>query len=253
MNGRIVVSDRDAVRTIAIRHPGRTDALGGDLWLAISEAIESAQRNPAIRCLIVSGQSGAFAAGGNNAEEPEAVRSPGATRLLRALVGNRKPIVAAVDGAAEGIGTMIVFHCDYVVAGTTATFGSPLPPHDPVPDGAISLLAPRLLGHQRAFAMLVLRRPISAQDAHEARLVDAIVPPGQVMVEAERIARDICKRRADDIPAVLTRLKPPMEAMLQRMAEEDRCARQLSSAVAASPSGSRRTWRDRRSPSGSDG
>lgn len=252
MRGRIVVSDRDAVRTIAILHPEPTDARAGDLWLAISGAIESAQCNPAIRCLIVTGQSGAFAAG-STAEELEAGRSPGATRLLRALVGNRKPIVAAVDGAAEGIGTMIVFHCDHVVAGTTATFGSPLPPHDPVPDGAISLLAPRLLGHQRAFAMLVLRRPISAQDAHEARLVDAIVPPGQVMVEAERIARDICKRRADDIPAVLTRLKPPMEALLQRMAEEDRCARQLSSAAAASPSGSRRTWRDRRSPSGSDG
>jgi len=71
-------------------------------------------------------------------------------------VNNTKPIIAAVDGIA--IGTTMVFHCDYVIASTTATFQSPFIQYGLVPEGASSLLLPRMVGHQRAFSMLVMGR-----------------------------------------------------------------------------------------------
>lgn len=231
MSGCIVVSEWGAVRTIAMLHPENMNALTGDMCLGISKAIETAQRDPAICCLVVAGRFGVFKAGSDIRDhplEPGAPRSPDVRRLLQALARNAKPIVAAVDGLAAGIGTTMAFHCDHVVAGATATFASPVLPPDPVPYGAMSTLAPRLLGHQRAFAMLVLGRPMSAQDARDAGLVDVIVPPGQAILEAERIAQQICRSPTESVALARRVLKPPKQDVLQRMEEEDRWTMRLS-------------------------
>ena len=74
-------------------------------------------------------------------------------------------MIAAVDGVAIGIGTTMLFHCDYVLASTTATFSTPFIHLGLVPEGASSLLMPRTMGHQRAFAILVMGRTFSAEDA----------------------------------------------------------------------------------------
>lgn len=199
MAGRVVVSDEAAVRTIAVLRPEGINARADDLCLAMARAIESAQRNPAIRCIVVAGGFDGFAAGGEAAEHravggagSEGFPLPSVTGLLHTLASNAKPIIAAVEGAAAGIGTAIVFYCDQVIAATSATFTSPLESHDLVPDGAMSLLIPRRLAQHRAFAMLVPGRSMRAERAYETGLIDMIVPPGHAAVEAERLAREFC-------------------------------------------------------------
>ena len=90
-------------------------------------------------------------------------RASNALKLLYSLAHNVKPLIAAVDGVAIGIGTTMLFHCDYVLAGTTATFSTPFIHLGLVPEGASSLLMPRTMGHQRAFAMLVMGRTMTAR------------------------------------------------------------------------------------------
>ncbi len=72
-------------------------------------------------------------------------------RFLHALARNETPIVAAVNGNAVGVGTTMLLHCDYVVAGDTAKLSTPFVGSGLVPEAASSLIAPRLMGHARAF------------------------------------------------------------------------------------------------------
>ena len=90
------------------------------MYLAMSEAIGSAQSNDAIRCLILAGRSRVFTSGSEGAKSTQAELD-----FRQTLASNQKPIVAAADGLANGIGTLLVFHCDFVIADATATFSSP--------------------------------------------------------------------------------------------------------------------------------
>src|SRR3954467_6513282 len=120
MTGHLIVTDEDAARVITLRRPEKKNAITQDMYRAMSDAIDSAQNNPDIRCLIISGGSGVFTAG-NDLEDflkdgtsnTDAPRASNAVRFLHSLAHNVKPIIAAVDGIAIGIGTTMLFHCDY--------------------------------------------------------------------------------------------------------------------------------------------
>jgi enoyl-CoA hydratase/carnithine racemase len=224
----IIVSDEEATRTIVMRRPEKKNAISRQMFLTMSEAINSAQSNPDIRCLILSGRSGVFTAGDDVADfvqDASAKRDPAQARssviFLQALINNKKPIIAAVDGAAVGMGTTMVLHCDYVIAGTTASFLSPFVQYGLVPEGASSLLLPRMAGHQRAFSLLVMGRPMSAEEARVAGFVNVIVPPGHAIVEAQKAAREICALPPEAVAISRKLLKLPTEEVLRRMGQEE--------------------------------
>jgi enoyl-CoA hydratase/carnithine racemase len=228
MTEHIIVTDEDATRTITMRRPEKKNTLTQEMYLAMSDAIDSAQSNPAIRCFIITGRSGVFTAGNDIGDflqaattDRDVVRPRNSVIFLQSLVNNRKPIVAAVDGIAVGIGTTMLFHCDYVVASTTAAFSSPYLQYGLVPEGATSLLVPRMVGHQRAFAMLIMGRSMSAAEAREAGFVNVVVPPGHAVVVAQKVARDICSLPAEAVTISRKLLKLPTEDLVRRIGQED--------------------------------
>ena len=147
-------------------------------------------------------------------------RASNAAKFLYSLAHNVKPIIAAVDGVAIGIGTTMLFHCDYVLASKTATFSTPFINLGLVPEGASSLLAPRAMGHQRAFAMLVMGRKLTADDAHAAGFVNVVVAPGHTEAEARKVAREICALPAEAVAISRKLLKLPPEDMTRRIDQE---------------------------------
>jgi enoyl-CoA hydratase/carnithine racemase len=228
MPHHIIVSDEEATRTIVMRRPEKKNAISNEMFLAMSEAINSAQSDPAVRCLILTGRSGVFSAGDDVADfvaDTSTERDPAKARssviFLQALVNNKKPIIAAVDGMAVGMGTTMVLHCDYVIAGTTASFRSPFIQYGLVPEGASSLLLPRMAGHQRAFSLLVMGRPMSADEARLAGFVNVSVPPGHAIIEAQKAAREICALPPDAVAISRKLLKLPTEDVLRRMGQEE--------------------------------
>ncbi len=228
MSEHIIVTDEDSTRTIIMRRPEKKNTLTQEMYIAMSDAIDAAQSDPAIRCLVLAGSSGVFTAGNDISDFLQAatakdgvVRPRNAVIFLQSLVNNKKPIVAAVDGIAIGIGTTMIFHCDYVIASTTTTFQSPFIQYGLVPEGASSLLLPRMVGHQRAFSMLVMGRPVSAQDAREAGFVNTVVPPGHAIVEARKVAREICALPVDAVAISRKLLKLPTEEIVRRIGEEN--------------------------------
>src|SRR4030095_3577561 len=193
----------------------------------MSDSIDKAQNNPDIRCIIITGGSGVFTAG-NDLEDflrdgtsnSDVPRTSNATKFLYSLAHNVKPIIAAVDGVAIGIGTTMLFHCDYVLASTTATFSTPFINLGLVPEGASSLLMPRTMGYQRAFAMLVMGRKFSAEEAREAGFVNVVVAPGHTEAEARKVAREICALPAEAVAISRKLLRLPPEDMTRRIDQE---------------------------------
>src|SRR6476469_8912561 len=227
MTGHIIVSDEDATRVIKLRRPEKKNAFSQDMYRGMSDAIDKAQNNPDIRCIIITGGSGVFTAG-NDLEDflkdgtsnTDAPRASNATKFLYSLAHNVKPIIAAVDGVAIGIGTTMLFHCDYVLASKTATFATPFINLGLVPEGASSLLMPRTMGHQRAFAMLVMGRTMTADDARDAGFVNVVVSPGHTEAEARKVAREICALPAEAVAISRKLLKLPPEDMTRRIDQE---------------------------------
>ena len=227
MTGHLTITDEDATRVITLRRPEKKNALTHEMYRAMSEAIDSAQGDPAIRCIVITGGPDVFTAG-NDLEDflkdgtsnTDTPRASDAVKFLYSLAHNAKPIVAAVDGIAIGIGTTMLFHCDYVVASSAATFSTPFIHLGLVPEGASSLLVPRMIGHQRAFAMLVMGRPVSADEAHTAGFVNTVVAHGHTETEARKVARELCALPAEAVAISRKLLKLPAEDLTRRIDQE---------------------------------
>ncbi len=180
MTDEIVTTQANGVWTIRMNRPEKKNALTQPMYAAMTQALSQAEANDAIRCIVLVGGPGAFCAGSDISDfqkRAEGGLKPVTVDFLHALAGNPKPLLAAVDGLAIGIGTTMLLHCDYVVAAAGATFATPFTKLGLIPEAASSLLGPMRMGHARAFALLVMGRPMSAEEAKAAGLINSVVDP----------------------------------------------------------------------------
>jgi len=190
----ILVQDDGAIRTIRMNRPAKKNALTQPMYAQMTRALNEAGADASIRCIILAGAPNMFCAGsdiGDFQKRAEGGLEPVTVDFLRALVRNEKPLVAAVGGTAVGIGTTMLLHCDHVVAATGATFATPFLKLGLIPEAASSLLAPQRMGHARAFSLLIMGRPLSAQDAREAGIVNTVVDAAAVEETALKAAQEI--------------------------------------------------------------
>jgi len=195
MTDQVVVTDDGTVRIIRMNRPDKKNALTEHMYIAMTAALLEAGASDAIRCVVLAGGPNAFSAGADIAEFLESAQTgglrPKTVAFLHTLARNQKPLVAAVGGLAVGIGTTMLLHCDYVVAANTATFVTPFSRLGLIPEAGSSLLAPMRMGHARAFALLAMGRPLSAEAAKAAGIVNEVVDPAAVEEVALKAARDI--------------------------------------------------------------
>jgi enoyl-CoA hydratase/carnithine racemase len=192
MADTVVVSEADRILEVRLNRPEKKNALTRDMYEAVSAAFEQADANPAIRVVMLTGTGDTFTSGNDvkDFQARGAERGPrGGSRFLPVLAGLQKPLVAAVNGAAIGVGTTMLFHCDLIVAARSARFVMPFTSLGLVPEAASSLLVPRLLGHQRASAMLLLGEPLDAATALAWGLVNQVVDDSALMDTARGLAR----------------------------------------------------------------
>ena len=179
MSDLVVVHDDGAVRVIRLNRLEKKNALTQPMYALITQTLRDAQADESIRCVLIAGGHGVFSAGADIGEFMEAAQGgglrPHTLDFLKILAHNKKPLVAAVGGLAVGIGVTMLFHCDYVVAATNATFTTPFLKLALMPEAASSLLAPMRMGYARAFSMLVMGRSLNAEQAREAGIVNEVV------------------------------------------------------------------------------
>ena len=225
MSSHIDVTDDGAVRTVRINRPEKKNALTGDMYEAMAAALTSAKHAPDIRCVMFAGLPGAFCAGNDLDEFRQAAESGeglsnSVLRFLYALASSEKPLVAAVNGLAIGIGTTMLLHCDYVVASREARFVTPFVNLGLVPEAASSLLAPRLMGPRHAFALLVMGEPLDAQDAMLAGLVNAIADSADVDQRTLDAAQKITKLPPDAVLSSRRLMRGTAEDIITRIDTE---------------------------------
>jgi len=183
----IVTETKDRVFRIEIARADKKNALTLDMYAALADALSAADADPQVRVALVHGARDCFTAGNDLKDflerPPHSEDSP-TWRFLRALPRFGKPIVAAVNGAAVGIGTTMLLHCDLVYAAPGARFQMPFVPLGLVPEAGSSFLLPYIAGYQRAAELLLLGQPFSVDKAYEAGFVTAIVPEAELLERA---------------------------------------------------------------------
>lgn len=224
MTAQVLVADDGAVRVVRMNRPEKKNALTEPMYEAMTRALREAADDKAIRAIVLAGAPGAFCAGADIGEFVEAAQSgglrPKTIEFLHALARNEKPLLAAVGGLAVGIGTTMLLHCDYVVAGTEATFATPFSRLGLIPEAASSLLAPARMGHARAFSLLVMGRPLSAAAAKDAGIVNEVVDPGTVDDVALNAAHDIAALPPGAVAVSRRLLRGEIDGVVKRIDTE---------------------------------
>jgi enoyl-CoA hydratase/carnithine racemase len=177
-----------------------------------------------VRCILIAGGATDFCAGNDigdfvKASESGALGAP-VLRFLHALMRCETPLVAAVSGVAVGIGTTMLLHCDHVVAATDARLSTPFVPLGLVPEAASTLIAPRVMGHARAFSLLAMGRPLSAEDAKTAGIVNQVVPRGELATAALAAAREIAALPPEGVRIARALLRGSIEEIVARSDHE---------------------------------
>jgi len=191
---QVTIELRDSALWVHMNRPEKKNALTLAMYEAMVGAFEHAAQEDAVRTLVITGAPGVFTAGNDLMDfmksPPSGPDSP-VVRFLRVLVDFEKPIVAAVDGAAVGLGTTMLLHCDLVLATERARFSMPFTKLGIVPEAASTLLIPALFGRQRATEWMLLARPFDGKEAHAAGLVSRLVAPEELNAAAAAAAAEL--------------------------------------------------------------
>lgn len=241
MDQTIVVTTDNGVRTIRINRPEKKNALTQAMYGAMAEALVQGGADDDVRVFVLTGTDDVFTAG-NDLNDFLSVGDIGASPaadFLRALAGAAKPVVAAVNGTAIGIGVTMLLHCDLVYATEGARMQLPFINLALVPEAASSLLLPRLVGHHRAAELLMLGEPFDAGQAHGLGIVNRVVAPGELAGAVEAVAQRLADKPASAIRATKALLKTQGDGVYARLDTEfaafARCLKspELREAVAA--------------------
>ena len=217
---------RDGVQRIEMRRPEKRNALTEAMYASLAEAFERASSDDAVRVVLLLGAPNAFCSGNDIADflaHPPSDEAAPVFRFLRALVAFDKPVVAGVTGMAVGIGTTMLLHCDYVIAGDNAEVSVPFVNIGLCPEAASSLMLPLAIGPKRAAEMLMFGERVSAAAAHDWGLVNAVAPGDQVPDLAEKRARALAAKPAAALRATKQLLRrTPVPAALETLSIEAR-------------------------------
>jgi enoyl-CoA hydratase/carnithine racemase len=216
-DAKILVARDGAVLTITFNRPRKKNAFDGETFAAFTQALREADADAGTRVILLAGTGdtftsgadvGVFISGGGELQH--------AAALLQQLVAQEKPIIAAVDGAAVGIGTTLLLHTDYVVASSRARFHLPFVGYGLGPEGGATLLLPLLVGMQRASEWLLFGEPFDAAAAHAAGLVNAVVPPEELHAFARGRAQVLAARPAGAVRLARDLLRDRLRAELKK-------------------------------------
>ena len=200
----------DGILKILLNRSEKKNAFTNAMYRELTQILFDGDQNPQVKVLLISGAGNAFSAGNDIVDfmqSPITHEDAPPINLLKALAGLTKPLIAAVDGVAVGIGATLLFHCDLVYAQKNARFIFPFVSLGLVPEGAVSLLLPRLAGHQKASEILLFGEPISADEAHQIGFVNKVISEPSALPYAEQRAKKLTTLSSGSVSRTKSLLK----------------------------------------------
>lgn len=224
MTEHVAVSIAEGVNILRLDRPDQQNALTSNMFDALSDALAFGESSSRVRCFLIMGMPGVFTAGTDREDlrsfVDHGVIGDSAIHFFKTLALLEKPLLAAVDGIAGATGTALLMQCDYVVASEWATFSAPFADLGLVPEAGSSLLAPRLMGHHRAFELFVLGDQFDAQRAFQAGLVNRVVSAEDVETVAVTAALAIAAKPPEAIRSALKLMRGDRLDSVQRIEKE---------------------------------
>jgi len=215
----VAYSLTDGVATVTLNRPDRLNALNDEMYAGILAAFDQTDADDGVRAVIVTGAGRAFCAGadlgagartfdyGDRVGDPEAHRDRGGMLVLR-IFRSLKPVIAAINGPAVGVGLSMTLPMDVRIMADSARAGFVFAARGIVPDGAASWFLPRIVGVSQALEWCLTGRVFPAAEALAGGLVRTVCPVEEVIPLATRLAREIATNVAP-VSAVLTRQRVP--------------------------------------------
>jgi len=233
----ILTRKEGAIFILEFNRPQRKNAITAAMYQALADAMVAADEDDEVKVLLIHGSLDAFTAG-NDLEDflqdpPQREDSP-VFQFLAQLCRARKPLVAAVNGAAVGIGTTLLLHCDLVFVGDKAKFALPFTSLGLVPEAASSFLLPMIASYQRAAEVLLLGQPFDAAQAQQLGFVNRVLPPEEVLPAARAAAEKLALLPGKSLRNTKALLRGGFRQVMEaRMAEESRVFKEMLTEPAA--------------------
>ena len=237
MTEQVLIEKAGGVLTLTLNRPEKKNALTPAMYQALGAAIDGAEHDPEVRCVLLQANGDMFCAGNDvgdfakaNAGDPQANRArEGGNPLLAALSRAATPLVAAVHGRSIGVGVTMLLHFDLVFIAEDAVLTTPFVNLALVPEAASSLLLPQRIGHARAFSMFVLGEPVSGRTAADWGIANAAVPAAEVKARARAAAEAIAAKPPASVAATKALMRDREAIEAQVKAESVRFNAQLKS------------------------
>lgn len=225
MTDHVTVDKANGILTITLSRPDKKNALTNEMYAHMADAINGANDDPESRVILIRGEGDMFTAGNDvgefaatsNGENPNEERH--VVRFLHAIAKTARPLVAAVNGRAVGVGTTMLLHCDYVVVSQDALLSTPFVNLALVPEAASTLQMPMRIGHVRAYEMFALGETVDAEQALAWGLANRVVAPRELHAEAMRVASLLATRPAGALMAT-KRLMRRVDLVIGQMEAE---------------------------------
>ncbi len=220
----VVFTREGALAILRLNRAGKKNALTGAMYTALTAGLTEANADESVGAIVILGQPGIFCAGNDIKDFIGFAMGGGIGQpildFLRALVANEKPLVAGVDGAAIGIGTTMILHCDYAVASDRSVFATPFVDLGLVPEAASSLIVPQLMGNRLAFEMLAMGAKFDANRARETGLVNAVTDLESLETVTLETAKEIAAKPREAVRLARKLIRGDQSAILARIDEE---------------------------------
>lgn len=209
MTDHVLIDQQDSIRIIKLNRPEKKNALTIAMYDEISNALQDADADPNTRAIILTTAGEDFTSGNDLMDfmaNPDLDETNGPARFIYQIAKQKKPLIAAVEGLAVGVGATMLLHCDFVYMSNQASLIFPFINLALVPEAGSSLLLPRLIGHTKAAEMLMLGEPVSAETADSLGMVTRLCEVGGSL----DLALITAKKLASKAPEALLKTKALM-------------------------------------------
>ncbi len=196
MNKSIIVSIENKVAILTLNRPEVFNSFNREMALLLQNELDACEKNPEVRAIVITGSGKAFCAGQDLKEVTSPELNPGFKKILEEhynpiitrIRNIEKPIIGAINGVAAGAGANIALACDVIIASENASFIQAFSKIGLVPDSAGTFFLPRLIGFQKASALMMLGDKVSAEEAEKLGMVYKVVSSENFMEEVNNIA-----------------------------------------------------------------
>ena len=224
MTEQILTRREGSALCVQIHRPEKKNALTREMYAELSEALRVADADDSISAIILHGVEGCFTSGNdleNLRNGPSADRVYPHNLYIDALSHVQKPVIAAVDGISLGIGTFMLFHCDFVYATPESRFSFPFINLGISPEGGTSYILPHLVGYQKAAELILLGEKFDCQVAERIGLVNEVISADNLLAKALQTADKLAQRSPEAVRAAKALLKRGMkDAVTTAMSRE---------------------------------